>query len=280
MVNSTIKIAFYCTKQHPKYKDSVEIAEDLQANLVENLPDEAIDDYQCILGWYSDQQDNHLLSVLDIGHKNPKHIYIDYISHIIANKSSYKLNYQDPLPKAMGLIKLKGENLTILDGTAGLTVDSFGIMQMHNNIKFTLIEQSPIVYQLIKDARSRLKNSNIAHLKALGNNMELANTDCMSYLETSIQNNKKFDIIYLDPMFEKPQYNAKPKKNMQFLQEFCSNPNSVEDLLKASLARVSNRVVLKRSKNHPKLFEKLINFSVITKQLRYDVYLASKVNNY
>lgn len=287
------KIALYCNQDHIKYKDSVMIAEKLQIKIINttNLAN-LTTDYDYILVWYnqaiSGDPNNFYLAIVENleFHNNKQYLYVDYINNLIASKKCYQFNYQDALVKAMGLHKLKDHPATIniLDGTAGFTLDAYALMQLNDKINLTLLESSPIIYSLVNDGFSRLKRSNNNKHQALSTRWQLYHSSFIDYLtDNTAVGETKFDIIYLDPMFEKQQKNgvlyvkSKPKKNMQLLQDLCSNPNTVEELLNTALKFATNRVVLKRNIKQEKLFEKQINYSVASKQIRYDVYLTKNI---
>lgn len=288
--------AFYCIKDHPKYKQALIISEFIGAKLF-NTSDfdqykQALkhgntqEYYEAILTWCQNNTGDYCLAILDNSdklNKFKKYIYIDYINQQIAGQDLYKLTYSDALPKALGLANYKDQEVSLLDGTAGLTIDSYGLYRLHQGIQLTLIEQSKVIYSLIRDALERLESvSHVPSVSHAGSKIKVFNYNLLEYLQglnkshndavNSIRDTK-FDLIYLDPMFEQHS-KAKPKKNMQLLQDICTNPESTENLLKQALMSAKDRVVLKRARTQAKLLEQKINFSVTTKQLRYDVYLA------
>ena len=138
---------------------------------------------------------------------------------------------------------------------------------------------------LVKDGLARLRLSSVSQHQSLANRVELFNNNFIDYLKAH-QAAKNYQIIYLDPMFEKfeksekpGKITSKPKQNMQLLQDLCSNPDEAENLMVAAFKyyqqhNIKGRVVLKRSSSQAKLLEKYVNYSVETKQIRYDVYLA------
>ncbi len=281
-----IKVAFYCTKDHPKYKDALVIAEYIGADLIDLLePLNFLDNYECVMAWYNshhihNNREIYYLSILDKNNNYKKFLYIDYINHCIAGKKPFNFGYNDSLPKAMGLAKLKNQQVHILDGTAGFTIDSFAVLRINNNIKITLIEQSPILYCLIKDALVRLQESLREEDKQLASRVLLVNANLIDYISENL--NMQFDIIYLDPMFDKQGSKSRPKKNMQLLQDICTNPVTVDELLSCTLEYIYKlkhdkgqvtKVILKRSNSQAKLLANQLNYSVETKQIRYDVYI-------
>lgn len=90
--------------------------------------------------------------------------------------------------------------LNILDGSAGLGVDSFLLAKAGATIK--LIEKNPIVYTLLKDGFDRIKEINNSDVKDIVSRMELLERgDCYDYMNKISQNNDNFpDIVYLDLM--------------------------------------------------------------------------------
>ena len=71
-------------------------------------------------------------------------------------------------------------------------------------------------------------------------------------------------------MFEKVS-KSKAKKNLQTLREL-TKPTKGEELLKISLTKASNRVVVKRHKKSRYLSELKPTFSLLGRVIRYDVY--------
>ncbi len=56
------------------------------------------------------------------------------------------------------------------------------------------------------------------------------------------------DVIYIDPMFDKPKKTAKSPKNMQLLQELLGEPNQqdLEKLFDVAMTVAKERVVVKQ----------------------------------
>ena len=293
MININNELVFYCPQDHSSYLESELIAKDLGVKLIDDANDIAAIDVidpgvKYMLFW---QEVNKIpcLAVASPQAINKRQIlnglYVDYNNKLIAGKKTYKFSYQDALPKAMGLAKLKDQSVSILDGTAGFTLDAYALLQLHNNISLTLVENSKVLFYLVKDGLARLRLSSVSQHQSLANRVELFNNNFIDYLKAH-QAAKNYQIIYLDPMFEKfeksekpGKITSKPKQNMQLLQDLCSNPDEAENLMVAAFKyyqqhNIKGRVVLKRSSSQAKLLEKYVNYSVETKQIRYDVYLA------
>ncbi len=278
MINTDLAIAFYCPHENLRFGESAVIAKDLGIPVIEEETN--IDsDVHYVLFWQNVNNSQYLSIASPQAMKKNQGLYVDYINSLIAGKTAYKFNYLDALPKAMGLAKLKDQKVRIIDGTAGFTLDAYALLQLCNNLEFTLVEQSKILFYLVNDGISRLRNGNGLHLER-AQRMQIINDNFISYCKSHSKSHSKsadYQIIYLDPMFEKTKSSAAPKQNMQLLQDLCKNPNDVNELLSVALdyqkATGGGKVVLKRSGKQPKLLEKNINFSVESKQIRYDVYL-------
>ncbi|MBP9721815.1 MAG: class I SAM-dependent methyltransferase [Gammaproteobacteria bacterium] len=264
---SYYNIAICCPEDHPKYQESVQIANDIKCNLLTTILNS---ESEYILSWLLLNNTYYL----SISKSKSLDLNIDYVNNQIAGKSCYKFTYNDALPKAIGLSNLKKDKISILDGTAGFTLDAYALMLLKNNIKLTLLENSKILYYLIKDGLDRLSQSSQINHQEISNNIKLYNTNFIDYLK-NLSGSEQFDIIYLDPMFEVSKQKSKPKQNMQVLQDLCDNPNDALDLLQTAFEYQKNsKIILKRDNNQPKLLGKRINYSVKSKQIRYDVYLS------
>lgn len=243
--------------------------------------------YSYILKWYQYDGTNYL-SLFEATNKKAKPLNVDYINQVIANKKCYKFTYNDALPKAMGLGKLpKQQRVKILDGTAGFTLDAIALLLLNQNYQVTCLENSKILYSLLNDGFLRLTSSPSATHKALAHQLSIHNINFIDYIDnmltSSVEHSESFDIIYLDPMFEKEKIKtnlAKPKQNMQLLRILCSNPNEPEYLLQCALdycikcKKSGVKIVLKRDIKQPKLLPRRVNYSVESKLIRYDVYLG------
>lgn len=166
------------------------------------------------------------------------------------------------LIKAVGLNKTK--NLTILDVTAGLGRDAF-IMACHGG-QVTLLERNKIIAALLQDALQRL-----ALQEKLG--LLLIQTDSLQYLQ---QLSDLPDVIYLDPMYPEKRKSALVKKEMQFLQQIITEPDNAEDLLQLALTKAKSRVVVKRPNYAGHLAGLVPNYSVKSKNHRFDIYNEKK----
>jgi|GEM_PF-1741197 len=152
------------------------------------------------------------------------------------------------------------KRLKILDLTAGFGRDLFKfVLAGHEVVAF---ENDPLVYSLLKDGSNRFFSSDKLNLFKKEFRLErdfsldLKYKDSTLFLEESVLNKsedadeKMFDLIYYDPMFEDKQKKAAPKKHMQIIKKTLlesSEKVQKEDVIQKCL-KLSKTVVLKSSK--------------------------------
>ena len=154
-------------------------------------------------------------------------------------------------------------NKNILDLTAGIAGDSLTPISM--GAKISLIEKNPLIFFILKQNLIELERNINQKI-----NYNLFNQDAYSFLENS---KEKFDLIYLDPLFDK-KANSKSKKYMQLLQSLGDKIN-IEELLPLALKKSNERVILKRPENYKYSKEMKLkpNHSIKGKIIRYDIFL-------
>lgn len=159
------------------------------------------------------------------------------------------------------------EGVRVLDVTAGFGQDSF--MMAWAGADVTALERSPVVYEVLQDGLRRAfeEESGWTH----GSRIHLEQTESLAYLKNS---NEKFDVIYLDPMFDKPKKKSKSPKPMQLLQALLEpDENQIGDLFEAAKAKAKVRVVIKLPlKGELPLPKPNVTFA--GQSIRYDVYLV------
>lgn len=166
------------------------------------------------------------------------------------------------LPRALGLDKKK---YTVLDVTAGFCEDSFILSSL--GIEVLSVEQSKIIFSLVKDAVSRVESGKI---------FSLVNQNSIEYMQNLVSLKQRPEVIYMDPMFEIVTRKALSNKSMQVLQVLESYSVDLKQknllLLEGALTCSTKRVVLKRHKKMPSL--KKPSYILEGKLIRYDVYLV------
>jgi 16S rRNA (guanine1516-N2)-methyltransferase len=156
---------------------------------------------------------------------------------------------------------------TILDATAGLGRDSFVLASL--GFAITMLERSPVLYVLLRDALERAKKS--LPMAPVIANMHLLHADALDWLR-----GKHFNVIYLDPMFPERQKSAAVKKEMALLQDLLGKDGDTDNLLELALTCATHRVVVKRPRLAPPFTNRAPNFSLTGKSSRFDIYLAIK----
>ncbi len=193
---------------------------------------------------------------------NPKEVlHIDFLSGTLGWRLK-RVNHERNLRKALGKTDKK---LLIFDSTAGLLTDTMIFLSLGH--KVVAVEQSKIIYSLVKDAISRAKDK-IPELK----NLIFVNDNSLEvYKSTS----KEFDVIYLDPMY--PSSHKKNKKlgrleNIKKILEIENLSDNGENLVKDFFNLKYKKIILKRPLKYKKNYSN-INYQVLGKTTRFDIYL-------
>jgi hypothetical protein len=133
------------------------------------------------------------------------------------------------------IVKKKG--LNILDCTGGFARDSAIISSLGNNV--TLIENSPVIMRVLKDAISRINSTT---MKNIFSNITTKFGDCIDFIRTT---NRKYDYIYFDFMFNVNK-SALPSKKEQFLRKIVhNNVHRNQNIIHEVLQRVGCKVIIK-----------------------------------
>jgi 16S rRNA (guanine1516-N2)-methyltransferase len=194
-------------------------------------------------------------------------IHIDFITGSLAHRRQYGGGKNQPLGKAVGL--KPGVTPSVLDATAGLAKDAFVLATL--GCPVVMIERSPYVAALIQDAIQRAA-TDAYFAPLLKKGFDLININAVEYIPT-ITDDKKPDVIYLDPMYPEKQKSALVKKNMQILQKLLGHDEDTEQLLLVARHCAKKRVVVKRPRGAECIGNKKPTFEVASKNTRYDVYL-------
>lgn len=198
-------------------------------------------------------------------------IHIDFISGDLAHRQKYGGGRGQSIAKAIGLKQGKPPP-SVLDATAGLAKDAYVLACL--GCSMTLVERSPIVAELIRDAIQRALDDE--HFQTiLEKGFKVINQSSIEYL-TELANTELPDVVYLDPMYPDKKKSASVKKNMQILQKLLGKDEDTQELLSAALKVAKKRVVVKRPKGAESLTELRPTHTVESKKTRYDVYIIPK----
>lgn len=201
-------------------------------------------------------------------------IHIDFISGDLAHRQKYGGGRGQSIAKAIGL-KQGIPPPNVLDATAGLAKDAYVLACL--GCAMTLVERSPIVTELLRDAIQRATEDK--HFQTiLEKGFKVINQSSIEYL-TRLSNESNIelpDVIYLDPMYPDKKKSASVKKNMQLLQKLLGKDEDTKELLNAALKVAKKRVVVKRPKGAEQLSEVKPTYAVESKKTRYDIYIIQE----
>lgn len=210
-------------------------------------------------------------------------IHIDFISGNLAHRQKYGGGRGQSIAKAIGL-KQGTPPPSVLDATAGLAKDAYVLACL--GCSMTLIERSPIIVELIKDAIHRAtededfqtilkKGFNVVNQSSINYLTELSNNEQHKDSQPDVVNPYIIypEVIYLDPMYPDKKKSASVKKNMQILQKLLGKDEDTQELLNAALKVARKRVVVKRPKGAESLTKLKPTYVVESKKTRYDVYI-------
>lgn len=193
-------------------------------------------------------------------------IYVDFVHGALAHRQQFGGGRGQAIAKAIGL--KQGNNPTVLDATAGLARDAYILATL--GCKMTLVEQSPILSNLIEDGIKRgLEDEQCAQI--LSTHFNLINQNAIEYMNT-LSEEQRPDVIYIDPMYPERKKSALVKKDMQILQHLLGKTDDDEALLKAALGCAKKRVVVKRPSQAEPVGQIKPGSSVNSKKTRYDLY--------
>ncbi len=160
----------------------------------------------------------------------------------------------------------------VLDATGGLGKDCF-LMAGHGCVVHVL-ERNRIVFALLQDGLRRAAEH--PDTAAIADSIRLTMQDSEDYLNALADGEKKYDVVYLDPMFPERSKSALVKKEMQMLQKLLDPQNDSARLVSTALAAAGRRVVVKRPGKAPPLTGPAPSHSLTGRTTRYDVYMVPR----
>ena len=183
-------------------------------------------------------------------------VRVDFSADAIQRRARDALRRQN-------LVRAVGTGVEVLDATAGLGRDAFLLANAGNRIQ--LLERSPVVHALLADGLRRAAADQ--ELAPIIERMQLHWMDFRHW-----DQERRFDVVYLDPMFPRPDKRARGKKEMVFLQQIAGEGEE-SDLLARALACARGRVVVKRPPREGRIDAQEPSFSYRGRVSRFDVYL-------
>lgn len=157
----------------------------------------------------------------------------------------------------------------VLDATGGLGKDAF-LLASHG-CRVQVLERNRIVAALLEDGLRRASEHRDTH--AIAGRIQLSIRDSLEYLLDTARGEKKYDVVYLDPMYPERSKSALVKKEMQMLQKLVGRENDTRQLFTAALSAACRRVVVKRPRTAPPLADPPPSHSLNGKTTRFDVYM-------
>ena len=161
------------------------------------------------------------------------------------------------------LARAVGTGLAVLDATAGLGRDAFLLASAGNRVQ--MLEREPVICALLADGLRRAGAD--PDLAAIARRIRLRRMDFRDWDDAN-----RFDVVYLDPMFPRPEKRARGKKEMVMLQQLVG-AGEEGGLLRKALDCARVRVVVKRPPREVWMDTRKPAFSYRGRVSRFDVYL-------
>ena len=201
--------------------------------------------------------------------KQITNIHIDFLQ----GRTAYRLRRasirNELLARAVGLAH--ATRPSVIDATAGLGQDGFLLAKL--GCEVTLLERSPVVAVILNDAIQRaLSDSRLSHL-----NIHFIQANAITYLN-ELSDDKKPDVIYLDPMYPHRNKSSLVKKEMQLLQKIVGVDHDTTELFNIALRRARRRVVIKRPYSAESLMSLKPHHIIQGQKHRFDVYCLNNGN--
>ncbi len=197
-----------------------------------------------------------------------KPFFVDFLT------PGWKKNFTDGLPRnhifrrALGAATAKPR---VCDATAGFGSDA--VLALAMGCEVVALERSTLVAKVLRDGVQRAARQDL-QMKLMFARLELLEGDAMEQLGSL---NPRPDVVFLDPMFDKPKKKAKSPKSMQMLQELLGQPPTEaeeEKLFAVAWDTCRKRVVVKRPIKARALRPGAAH-SFKGQSVRYDVYIKT-----
>jgi 16S rRNA (guanine1516-N2)-methyltransferase len=203
----------------------------------------------------------------------PVDVSVDFCTGKNRHRLQFGGGLGQPLARAVNAKTLRqssDDQTVICDATGGFGRDSLVFATL--GCRVVILEQSAIVFELLKDGISRAQQDDA--LRDTANRLEVHRSD-----STLLPQGWPYPFaphtIYLDPMYPLKTKQAAAKKEMQTLKQlFADNNNEDNDqkLLAAALATASARVVVKRPATALPIAGATPVGNISSPNTRYDLY--------
>jgi 16S rRNA (guanine1516-N2)-methyltransferase len=199
------------------------------------------------------------------GRKAPNPVMIDFVGGALGFRGKRSQHSQELVAKAVGI--KRGQDLRVLDATAGLGRDAFILASRGCHVQ--MLERSPVVALMLEDALARAAGD--FEVSNITRRMNLQQADASEFMR-SLSPQDYPEVVYLDPMFPERSKSASVKKEMRLLQQLLGADMDTEELFGAALQVATRRVVVKRPKMAPCISELKPHHVVEGKSGRFDIY--------
>ena len=198
---------------------------------------------------------------------NPKsELSVDFLSGTLRYRYFRDRKINQDLAKAVGI--KRGIRPTICDATAGFGTDSFVFASL--GCKVLMIERSPVIWALLRDGLRRAANDKLIG-EFISEKITLLQGDAKDLLKDQ---DKKYDTVYIDPMYPEMKKSARSKQKMVLLRSVVGIDQDQTELFDTSRAYATRRVVVKRPASAPPISDLPVSYQVKGKSSRYDIYLS------
>ena len=211
------------------------------------------------------------LSLSQIAEDNLLSIRADFYSPSVNYRRQKGGGKGQMIARAIGLNSLTAPY--VLDATAGLGGDAFVLASL--GCPVTMVERVPEVHALLADGlrvAGAWGSAKDQTLIAILKRMTLVESDAAKYMQT-LEDTKKPEVVYLDPMFPLRTKSAQVKKEMHVFQQLIGKDVDADLLLQTAQECAQKRVVVKRPRIAPFLAGLEPNYTLEGRSNRYDVYL-------
>lgn len=190
----------------------------------------------------------------------------DFSSETMERKISDLLKRKGLLFKAIEGRAFKNQSLKIFDFYSGFAQDAFCLACCGH--KVISCEKNKMISHVTQ--ASWEKQREVEWVKILDPQLKLVGAGSEEWLRSQ---EEKFDVIYMDPMFEKIKTSAKSPLAMQMVQKILEN-EKMQDLEEhfEVAAQYTNKVVLKFPLKGVSFLKKKPSHQLFGKTIRFDVF--------
>tara|TARA_B100001778_G_C18522209_1_gene599427 strand:- start:21 stop:734 length:714 start_codon:yes stop_codon:yes gene_type:complete len=192
------------------------------------------------------------IHILNTNYKKPAFVNISFLDKKVNDR--LKMRMRDNNDIFNKIFPDKGSE--ILDCTAGFGRDA-RILDLLG-YKVTMIEKSPLIILILKNALNILKDHNLT----------LYYGDSYDFLNHS---EKEYDYIYIDFMFDKTKDKSLSSKNDEILKIISLSEKNKNRLIKLAIKKSKKRVIVKEPKHSSSNIINA-NFNIKTKLINYNIY--------